>query len=69
VREEDAASIVKRYELRLLIKNSGFRELEKAAYLKHLPWRKGAECGKHGIYAYYVICLYPYFILCLFAIA
>ena len=56
--ENDAALIPKKYRLRSLIENSGFRELKQAAYLKKLPRR----CGKNAENAAYI-----HIMLCVFA--
>lgn len=57
--EEDAASIVKGYRLRSLIENSGFRELKQAAYLKHLPRRKG-KYVESAAYMHIMLCVFAH---------
>lgn len=57
--EEDAASIVKEYRLRSLIENSGFRELKQAAYLKHLPRRKGPN-AESAAYIHIMLCVFAH---------
>jgi hypothetical protein len=57
--EEDAASIVKKYRLRSLIENGGFRELKQAAYLKHLPGRKGKN-AENAAYLHIMLCVFAY---------
>lgn len=55
--EEDAASIAKKYRLRTLIENCGFRELKQAAYLKHLPRRKG-KYAENAAYLHIMLCVF-----------
>lgn len=57
--EEDAAAVVKKYRLRSLIENDGFRELKQAAYLKKLPRRKGkyVECAA---YMHITLCVFAH---------
>ena len=57
--EEDAVSIVKEYRLRSLIENSGFRELKQAAYLKHLPRRKGRN-AESAAYMHIMLCVFTH---------
>ena len=57
--EEDAASIAKKYRLRSLIENCGFRELKQAAYLKHLPGRKG-ENAENAVYLHIMLCVFAH---------
>jgi len=57
--EEDAASIAKKYRLRTLIENCGFRELKQAAYLKHLPRRKG-ENAENAAYLHIMLCVFAH---------
>lgn len=57
--EEDAASIVKKYRLRSLIENGGFRELKQAAYLKRLPVRKG-EKAENAAYMHIMLCVFAH---------
>jgi len=57
--EKDAAAIAKRYRLRSLIENSGFRELKQAAYLKKLPRRKG-ENAESAAYMHIMLCVFAH---------
>ncbi len=57
--EEDAASIPKTYRLRSLIENSGFRELKQAAYLKHLPRKKGKK-AENAAYIHIMLCIFAH---------
>lgn len=57
--EEDAASIAKKYRLRSLIENCGFRELKQAAYLKHLPRRKGKNT-ENAAYLHIMLCVFAH---------
>ena len=57
--EEDAASIAKKYRLRTLIENCGFRELKQAAYLKHLPRRKG-KYVENAAYLHIMLCVFAH---------
>lgn len=57
--EEDAASIAKKYRLRSLIENYGFRELKQAAYLKHLPRRSG-ENAENAAYLHIMLCVFAH---------
>lgn len=57
--EKDAASIIKRYRLRSLIENSGFRELKQATYLKKLPRRKG-ENAESAAYMHIMLCVFAH---------
>lgn len=57
--EEDAASIVKKYRLRSLIENCGFRELKQAAYLKHLPRRRGKN-AENAAYLHIMLCVFAH---------
>ena len=57
--EEDAASIAKKYRLRSLIENSGFRELKQAAYLKHLP-RRRSENAENAAYMHIMLCVFAH---------
>lgn len=57
--EKDAASIVKEYRLRSLIENSGFRELKQAAFLKHLPRRKGLN-AESAAYMHIMLCVFAH---------
>ena len=50
------ASIAKKYRLRSLIENCGFRELKQAAYLKHLPRRK----GENAAYLHIILCVFAH---------
>jgi hypothetical protein len=57
--EEDAASIAKKYRLRSLIENKGFRELKQAAYLKHLPARRG-ENVENAAHLHIMLCVFAH---------
>lgn len=57
--EEAAASIPKVYRLRSYIENSGFRELKQAAFLKHLPRRKG-EYAENAAYLHIMLCVFAH---------
>ncbi|WZL77530.1 transposase [Eubacteriales bacterium mix99] len=57
--EEDAAGIPKRYRLRSLIENGGFRELKQAAYLKRLPRRKG-KYAENAAYMHIILCIFAH---------
>lgn len=55
--EKDAAAIAKAYRLRTYIENSGFRELKQAAFLKHLPRRKGKN-AESAAYMNIMLCVF-----------
>ena len=57
--EKDVASIAKKYRLRSLIENCGFRELKQAAYLKHLPGRCG-ENAENAAYIHIMLCVFAH---------
>jgi len=57
--EEDAALIARKYRLRTLIENCGFRELKQAAYLKHLPRRRG-ENAENAAYLHIMLCVFAH---------
>lgn len=57
--EADAASIVITYRLRSLIENGGFRELKQAAYLNHLPRRKGDK-AENAAYMHIMLCVFAH---------
>ena len=57
--EKDAASIAKKYRLRSLIENCGFRELKQAAYLKHLPRRCGGN-AENAAYIHIMLCVFAH---------
>lgn len=57
--EEDVAAIAKKYRLRSLIENQGFRELKQASYLKHLPRRSG-EYAENAAYIHMMLCVYAH---------
>lgn len=57
--EKDAASIAKKYRLRSLIENCGFRELKQAAYLKHLPRRRGKNV-ENAAYLHIMLCVFAH---------
>lgn len=57
--EEDAAAIAIKYRLRSLIENCGFRELKQAAYLKHLPRRKG-KYAENAAYLHIMLCVFAH---------
>ena len=57
--EDDAASIAKKYRLRTLIENCGFRELKQAAYLKHLPRRRGKN-AENAAYLHIMLCVFAH---------
>lgn len=56
---DDAASIAKKYRLRTLIENCGFRELKQASYLKHLPARKGKNT-ENAAYMHIILCAFAH---------
>lgn len=57
--EKDAASIAKKYRLRSLIENCGFRELKQAAFLKYLPRRRGANT-ENAAYIHIMLCVFAH---------
>lgn len=57
--EKNAASIPTKYRLRSLIENCGFRELKQAAYLKHLPRRRG-ENAENAAYIHIMLCVFAH---------
>jgi hypothetical protein len=57
--EADAAIIPKKYRLRSLIENGGFRELKQAAYLKRLPRRKGKN-AENAAYMHIMLCVFAH---------
>lgn len=57
--EEDAASIATGYRMRSLIENCGFRELKQAAFLKHLPRRKGLNT-ENAAYIHIMLCVFAH---------
>lgn len=57
--EKDAADIAKKYRLRSLIENCGFRELKQAAYLKQLPRRRGKNV-ENAAYIHIMLCVFAH---------
>lgn len=57
--EKNPSKIAEIYRLRSYIENCGFRELKQAAFLKHLPRRKG-ENAENAAYIHMILCVFAH---------